>query len=65
MASKEYDHRPQIEVKGEVEILLPAERAILNVKVSKTGAEKAATAQAVIESAKQVYSTKPPTTPLY
>ncbi|KAK5167714.1 uncharacterized protein LTR77_007413 [Saxophila tyrrhenica] len=48
------DQRVQIEVKGEVEVLLPAERAVLAVEVRYESEDKDKTSQAVISSAKEV-----------
>ena len=54
MAAAKEDQRVRIEVNGEVEILLPAERAVLNLVVKKQSQDKNESAQAVIASAKQV-----------
>ncbi|KAK3708320.1 hypothetical protein LTR37_011585 [Vermiconidia calcicola] len=44
----------EIEVDGEVELLLPAERAILSIRVEKMDHDKAKATESVIESAKKV-----------
>ena len=54
MASTQVTQPLEIDVKGEVEILLPAERALLSVNVNTEGLDKTKVTDAVIQSARKV-----------